>query len=106
MTMQKSPLTVLAGEALEPRRLVKFNGTAYVYADAVDNPLGVHPFREDPPSSGTANAARGPMHLMSRDGTIEVEAAGDISAGDTVYAAADGKISASGTVPVGQALQA
>lgn len=106
MSMQKSPLTVLAGEALEPRRLVKYNGTTWVYADAADIPIGVHPKREDPGSDGTANGKHGPIHLLSPDQTVEVEAAGTITAGAEVFAAADGKISASGTNAVGIALQA
>lgn len=104
--MQNSPLTVLAGEALEPRRFVRFNGTAWVMADANTSPDGVHPNRESPSSNGTPNAGYGPAYLLNHSGTVEVEAGGSITAGNPVYLDADGKIISSGLFPVGRALQA
>ena len=101
---QESPITITAGEDVEPYRRVKFNGTAWVYADSggTDAHQAITIDRID---SGETGAAALPGH----PGTIMMEASGAISAGAAVYGDTDGKITATSTSngnAIGVALEA
>ena len=89
MAENKSPKTFTAGAAVSKYRLVKFDGSMDVIhntATATDDPIGV--------SKHGAEAAGNyvPVAFLNEPGTLEMEAAGAITAGADVYAAADGKI--------------
>lgn len=92
MTRQ-SPATFIAYEALEAHRRVKFHtGTDQLeYADAAEDFEGV--------TQESAAAGEGVSIELKRaaTGTVEIEAAGVITAGATIYGAVDGKVSASST---------
>lgn len=97
--------TFVAGEALEAHRRVKLStgyGDQVEYADAADDYIGVT----------LAAAASGEQVAVklkrASQGTVEVEAAGTITAGATIYGAADGKVSSAstGTDKFGKALEA
>lgn len=81
------PITITAGADLEPHRRVKFNGTAWVYADANDEHAAVTGDAFIP--SGRTGAA----WARNADGLVPIEAATTLSAGATCYGAADGKVS-------------
>jgi hypothetical protein len=87
-----------AAGAIAQHLRVKTTG-ALVVATATDVELG---------TMETASTAAGPatVRLRNANGTAKMVAAGAITAGNTVYAAAGGKIAASGTIVVGQALEA
>jgi hypothetical protein len=97
--------TFTAGEALERARRVKLStgyGNQVEYADAADDYVGV---------TLEAAASGEPVALKLKGasaGTVEVEASAAITAGVTIYGAADGKVSASstGTDKFGKALEA
>jgi len=88
MSTNLSP-TRLSGEALAAKRLVKFSSSnTYVDNDAADAvPIG---------STNSAVASGEPVSVatVNAEGTIEVTAAGAITNGAAVYAAADGKVQA------------
>lgn len=103
---QNSPFTLLAGGTVAAKRLVKLSSATVVYntATATDRPIGVNQFAV---TSGQAAAIKD----LKDGGTHEVTAAGAISAGADIYAAADGKVQAlpagNGTYrKVGQAVEA
>ena len=83
--------TFTAGEDLAVFRRVKIDtsGTAVpaevIYADAGEAAIGVtqHPALDGQPVT---------VRLIGDGGTYEIEAAGDLTVGETVYGAADGKI--------------
>jgi hypothetical protein len=87
-----------AAGAIAQHLRVKTTG-ALVVATATDVELG---------TMETASTAAGPatVRLRNANGTAKMVANGAITAGATVYAAAGGKIAASGTIVVGQALEA
>lgn len=91
-----------ASEPLEAYRLVTLLPAGQLaYNDAADNPLGVtqYPALEAEQLIGA--------RLLNTEGTIEVETAGIVAAGDEVMAVDDGKVvTASGTggLLIGQAL--
>jgi putative effector of murein hydrolase len=97
--------TFTATTALERARRVKLSsgyGNAVEYAAAADDYIGV---------TLDAAAITEPVAVKIKrasQGTVEVEAAGVITAGATIYGAADGKVSASstGTDKFGKALEA
>ncbi|MCK5057092.1 MAG: DUF2190 family protein [Candidatus Aminicenantes bacterium] len=98
-------ITRTATEALAAARRVKLtsgSGTAVEYADAADDYIGVT----------TAAAVIGgvvPVALKrANPGTVEITAAAAITAGATIYGAADGKVStiSSSTDKYGVALEA
>jgi len=92
-------LTLVAGEDLLAKRRVKLSGATLVYADSGDRGIGVTEFAV---SSGDDVTIR----LDNGYGTMEMTANGAISAGEKVYAADDGKISATAShVCIGQALE-
>ena len=87
MAYDSKTINLPAGEALEADRLVKISAGTLVYSDAGDEPVGVN---KEPVASGV-NASAWPL-----DGSVQkLTASGVISAGSAVYAANDGKISAS-----------
>lgn len=97
--------TFIATEALVAGRRVKLttgNGQAVEYADEADDYIGV---------TLTAAAVTLPVTVALKrayPGTVEVEAAGAITSGATIYGADDGKVSttSSGTDKYGKALEA
>jgi len=98
---QDSPyLTKLTAEAISQYRLIRLNGSgAWVYCDAGEIPLAV---------SDTAEASGDALSgvLLNKPGTHEIEAAGAITTEADIFAAADGKVAATGVVKVGKALEA
>ncbi|MDD4980694.1 MAG: DUF2190 family protein [Candidatus Omnitrophica bacterium] len=97
--------TFTAGEALARARRVKLSsgyGTQVEYADAADDYIGV---TLEAAASGEPVAVK---LKRNSEGTVEVEASGIITAGATIYGAADGKVSTSstGTDKFGKALEA
>jgi hypothetical protein len=101
--MVESPMTFTAGEALAIYRRVKLSsgsGTEVEYADAGDFSIGV---------TQEAAASAGLVSVKDvKDGGSQVcVASGAITVGATIYAADDGKVSASVTgMAIGYALEA
>ncbi len=94
---KKTFVTGTGGVAAHTR--VKLSGTTVVTAGDEESADGVAEF--------TASAGEDiTVRLINAGGTIEVVAAGAISAGASVYAAASGKVEASGTSVKGKALAA
>ena len=86
---ERKNLSLEAGVDLVNHRLVKLSGGQAVYntAAGTDNPVG----------ATKLNAKSGDdvsIHPMNKEGTMEICAAGAISRGADVFAAADGKIQA------------
>jgi len=77
--------TFAAGEALAADRRVKLSSGTIVYADAMDDYIGV---TTEPAASG----ALVPVKLKTFPGTRKMTAAAAITSGAPVYAAADGKV--------------
>ena len=101
MAVQRNnPITLTAGEAIAAAFLrAKVTGTGAAWlADAVDG--GVGTFQK--------NYASGALVEIRLDsaGTSKMVASAAISAGAKVYAAASGKIAASGTKVIGTAIEA
>lgn len=97
--------TFKAAEALERARRVKLSsgyGDQVEYADAADDYIGVTL------ETVAINESVAVKLKRASQGTVEVEAAGVITAGATIYGAADGKVSTSstGTDKFGKALEA
>lgn len=92
--------TLIAGEALGDRVRVKLSGGKAVKAGATDRYIGI--------TQGTAAADGDEIAVRLRNGlgTVEVTAAGAITAGNTCYDAANGKVAASGSQIFGIALEA
>lgn len=99
MYLEGNKKTLTAGEDLAARRRVKLSGATVVYADDEEGAIGVTEYAV---SNGVSVAVR----LINAGGTFEVTAAGAISAGAAVYAAADGKVEAAGTAAKGFAIEA
>lgn len=97
----EGPITFEADEALAIDRLVKIDADGKItYADATDFPDGsVH---DTILAAGDLAAVR--PYLAS--GTRRLTANAAITLGATIYAADDGKVAPSGTIPVGKAVQA
>jgi hypothetical protein len=101
----EGPKTFVATEALEAARRVKLtsgSGTAVEYADAADDYVGVT-------LKKVAIGEAVPVALKRNySGSVEVTAAVAITAGATIYGAADGKvgIATTGTDKYGKALEA
>ncbi len=92
--------TLIAGEALGDRVRVKLSSGKAVKAGAADRYVGI--------TQGTAAADGDEIAVRLRNGlgTVEVTAAGAITAGNTCYDAANGKVAGSGTQIFGIALEA
>lgn len=87
MITQTSPITILAGAALEPRRLVRYNGTAWVHAGRGE---AAHAVTVDRIPSGTS----GPAAMLSSDSIVKIETTGAVAAGAVVYGDVNGTVSA------------
>lgn len=99
MSDQRNPITITAGEALEPYRLVMFNSSGnHVYADAFDTPDAVTCDR-------IASGAVGEGRHLNWDGTVTVILNGSCTMNEVLYAADDGKVKTTGLIPVGRAKQ-
>lgn len=90
-----------AGEALEPFRRVKLgaDGKTVVYADEGDKGIGTTIDQRITSAEATAGA-RVTVRMDNAGGTCLMTVDGDIADKSTLYAAADGKVSATGGVPV------
>jgi len=98
-TMSNSPKTFTAKEALSAYRRVKIAGASRGawYADSAEYGIGTV-------IESVAVNKNVAIRLWEHGGTHKCIASGAINAGAKVYAAANGKVSASGTVLVGTAL--
>lgn len=97
--MSNSPKTFTSGESLGAFLRVKIKGsdrTAWL-ADAADYGIGTV-------IEGVAISKNVAVRLWEHGGSHKCVASGSINAGQKVYAAAGGKVSASGTLLVGTAL--
>lgn len=83
----KGTKAFVAGEDLARARRVKISSATVVYADAGEEAIGTTTKTVD---SGSA----APVKLDAAGGSVEVTASGAISEGGNLYAAADGKMSA------------
>ena len=90
MSHQGSPITILAGEALEPYRRILFNGTSWVYADANEQHQAVT-------IHYVASGALGEARTANDPGIMGIESATTLTAGNTAYAADDGKVTSTST---------
>ena len=99
MYTDSSTKTLPAGGALDAFRRVKLSTGKLAYAGASDEDIGV--------TLTPAAAEDDPVTVKLRNGagTFEIAAAGAFSAG-AVYAAANGTVDDSGTLPWGEALAA
>lgn len=101
-TFVQGPISYPAGEKLTKFRLVTLTDGKATHADATGNVFGAVTENADPSS----NAAASTVAVHFGNEAVKLEVDGDataINAGDAVFAAADGKASASGTVQVGVA---
>jgi len=99
-TQSDSPKTFEAGEDMDAfLRVVISNDGTVMLADAVDYGIGVTQKDSD---DGESVAVR----LDSHGGSSKMTASGAIIAGRKVYAAASGKIAATGTNVIGTAIDA
>ena len=103
--VQQNTISAIAGEALEPDRLVKFSSAAtasapitVAYCDAGDEALGVS-------RAYTASGDLCAVHLLSA-GVLLVEAGGTLTDGGECFAGADGKLLPAGQGKPFKALQA
>jgi len=87
--MNKDSKTFVAGAALAQKRLVKLASgeLAYNTATSTDDYIGVNDY-------AVAEDDNANVILANRGGTVELTAAGAITAGARIYAAADGKVQA------------
>lgn len=92
--------TYAVSSALAQFRRVKVSAGVLAYAGSTDHDLGV---LENPVVSGDTYAA---VRLRTAQGTVKMVAVDAITAFNPVYAAANGKVSASGTVLIGIAQEA
>ena len=98
MTIQsESPKSFTAGENISAWLRVKAYGRTVYLADAVDYGIGVV---QETKASGYQVDVR----LDNHGGSSKMTASAAITAGQKVYAAADGKIAATGTKLIGTAL--
>lgn len=94
---QNSPIHLTAGEDFDyPFLRVKADGRTGYIANAADYGIGTN---QEDYDDGDEMTVRG-----YSQGTCKMVASGAISAGDKVYAAASGKIAATGSLTMGTAL--
>lgn len=86
---ERNDLSLEAGADLVNHRLVKLSGGKAIYntATGTDNPIGVAKLNVKSGEDVSINP-------MNKQGTVEICAAGAVSQGTDVFAAADGKIQA------------
>ncbi len=94
-----SPKTFTAGEAIAAYLRCKLLGRTAYLADAGDYGVGTA-------LEGVASGAPIGIRLWGHGGSYKMVAAGVIATGGLVYAAANGKIAATGTRIIGTALDA
>ncbi len=96
-----SPKSFTSAEALAAFRRVKIAGATRkaLYADASDYGIGTT-------IEGVAISKLVGIRLWEHGGSHKVTAGGTIAAGQKVYAAANGKVAASGSLLIGTALDA
>lgn len=90
-SFQDSPITVLAGENIPAYSRIRFNGTSWVLASASQT---AHAVSRQYIASGDYGAAS----LANDEGVFAMQAAGAISVGDHVFAAASGEVANTGTI--------
>jgi len=98
-TVNDSPISLVAGEDLAANLRVKCHGgdrKAYL-ADASDYGIGTV-------LVGVSDGEMADIRLDSHGGSLKMVASAAITAGQKVYAAASGKIAATGTKVIGTAL--
>jgi hypothetical protein len=96
----ESPCRAFTAGAARDRFLrVKLSGTSLATAGASDVSIGT----QETESFAATDIV--PVRLTTAQGTRKMVASGEITAGNPVYAAADGKIAGSGTVVEGRALE-
>jgi len=98
----KGPFTGIAGEALEPYRLVKLSSGTWIYTDAAEVPEAI---------TGPLPVASGAfvsLWPLSKGGVVRVTGLSSEAAGTAIYPAADGKVAdtAGGGKAIGQLLLA
>lgn len=86
MENHSSKQTFIAGEALVVQRRVKLNAGTVVYADATEKAIGVT-------QSSVASGSPIGIRLFNDTGSFALEANEAIAANQTIYGAADGKVS-------------
>ncbi len=97
---RNSPVSFEAGEALEQYRRVCLSKDGKVYyADAAEYGIGV---TEKKVASGDNVSIRDYRH----GGSVRICASAALTRGKRVYAAADGKVAATGTLVIGTAVEA
>lgn len=99
-------ITLVAGEALEPYRRVKYGATAgqVVYADAADGKLWIGVTQPSPEGNGAASGDPVTIALRSSGRTMKVECGAAVTANAELYPENDGKVSDdAGTQKIGQA---
>jgi len=97
--MTNSPFTLTAGAAIAAFLRVKASGRTGYLAGASDYGVGTA-------IEGVASGKQVTVRLWEHGGTHKCVASAAISAGAKVYAAASGKIAATGTLLIGTALDA
>jgi len=98
-TMANSPFTLTAGAAIAVFLRVKAYGRTGYLAGSSDYGVGTA-------IEGVASGKQVAVRLWEHGGSHKCVASGAISAGAKVYAAASGKIAATGTLLIGTALDA
>lgn len=104
-TTVKGVITVLAGEALEPYRRVKYSGSndgAVTYADASDGDSWIGITLPNVEGDGTASGDPISIELRNQGNTIKCQTGSAMSSKNaTVYPSDDGKVQATGSVTIG-----
>lgn len=81
------PITITAGVALEPNRLIRRSGATWIYAQRGQIPEAVTAER-------IANGDIGAAVPLSHDATLLVSASGAVTTGQALYGDANGQVSA------------
>lgn len=86
---RKSPITLVAGNDVSAKRLVKLSSGKMIHnpATATSEPLGIADYAVKTGDTGI-------VKLLSESSTLEMVASGAIGEGEKVYAAANGEIQA------------
>lgn len=84
MSRTNSPITVLAGENIEPYRRIRQIGSSWYYADAGETHQAIS-------ATYILSGARGPAWSANDSGLMPIECSAVITAGQTCFAGDDGK---------------